>query len=144
MQDGIRDYQRARVYKWERQCIHSLCNDDPEMSLEDCRVYVREIWKHETYDRPRHVGANPPIVTDGRGRRSACAHRYRIWLPRFARRKDMLLHEIGHSLNNRIDDGHGPNFVRIIYGLYYRHLDKSPQAMQRELAHFKIDMGYKI
>lgn len=106
-----RDFQRARVYRWERVCVHS--DTAPAMSLDECRALVEQVYVDR--ERPgRRRSWSPPTVTDGRGRRHAGGSREVIKLPRWSRRRTIVLHECAHGLS---DDGHGPEFMRVYIDL---------------------------
>ena len=100
-----RDFQRARVYRWEAEHVFPLAAD--RLSLEQCRALVERAyrWREAPGSDP---GWAPPTVTDGRGRRHACGSRAAIKLPRWARTRAVVLHECAHGM---ADDQHGPGFV---------------------------------
>ena len=106
----MRDSQRSAVYAWERQIPGWPF---APMDLAACAALVRDVWADY---RP---GATPPIVSDGRGRRSACGSRWEIKLPRWARTRGVVLHEIGHSLASM--DRHGPVYARLYLDLLARY-----------------------
>jgi putative metallohydrolase (TIGR04338 family) len=94
-----------------------------EMSLEECRRYIRDVLSSDfvfttfTFDEEILVG-------DGRGRLAARAYfddsdRRIIQLPRWARTKYTILHEVAHHLVDHQCDhfAHGPEFVRAVLGL---------------------------
>ena len=85
-----RDFQRARVYRWEAEHVFPLAAD--RLTLEQCRALVERAyrWREAPGSRP---GWAPPTVTDGRGRRHACGSRTAIKLPRWARTRAVVLHE---------------------------------------------------
>jgi hypothetical protein len=100
-----RDFQRARVYRWEAE--HVFPHAGERLSLERCRTLVEAAyrWREEPGAEPAWA---PPVVTDGRGRRHACGSRAAIKLPRWARTRAVVLHECAHGM---ADDQHGPGFV---------------------------------
>ena len=60
-----RDYQRQRIYNWEREF---LCWENyPEMTLDECQALVDRVFWEAGMDRDPDVR-----VKDGRGRRIAC------------------------------------------------------------------------
>ena len=101
-----RDFQRSRVYRWERAHVHNA-QDNPTLSLAACRALVYDVYL--ALDKPK-AGTrwSPPQVTDGRGRRHACGSREVIKLPRWARKRTIVLHECAHGMSS---DGHGPQFM---------------------------------
>lgn len=100
-----RDFQRARVYRWEAE--HVFPHAGEPLSLEACRALVERAyrWREVPGDDPTW---SPPRVTDGRGRRHACGSREVIKLPRWSRTTAIVLHECAHGM---ADDQHGPRFV---------------------------------
>ncbi|MEZ5825290.1 MAG: hypothetical protein R3C97_11295 [Geminicoccaceae bacterium] len=107
-----RDFQRSRVYGWERRFVLPLACDP--LSLDGCRELVRDVYLQSEADRCHRHDWQPPDVTDGRGRRHACGSREVIKLPRWARTRAVVLHECAHGL---AADAHGPQFVRVYTGL---------------------------
>lgn len=108
-----RDTYKQRVYDAENAAFAGSRIDLPEMA--DLERYVEEVRVHpEVYDRyPRTRGAAFK-VRDGRGRRSACASPLRraIWMPRWSRKRHIVLHELAHVLDASTGEpGHGPTFV---------------------------------
>ncbi|MCB9942391.1 MAG: hypothetical protein H6851_02030 [Geminicoccaceae bacterium] len=102
-----RDFQRSRVYGWERGHVLPLACDP--LSLDGCRELVHRVYADREANRRHCRDWTPPEVTDGRGRRHACGSRTVIKLPRWARTPAVVLHECAHGLSH---DGHGPGFVR--------------------------------
>lgn len=101
-----RDFQRAKVYRWERAHVHTMLRPSP-LPLAECSDLVREVFYW--YEKPLvTLGWAPPQVTDGRGRRHACGSRDVIKLPRWARQRTIVLHECAHGMAS---DGHGPEFM---------------------------------
>lgn len=100
-----RDFQRARVYRWEQE--HVFPHASEPLSLIACRALVERAyrWREAPGNDPAW---SPPRVTDGRGRRHACGSREVIKLPRWARTTAIVLHECAHGM---ADDQHGPTFV---------------------------------
>ena len=120
-----RDFQRAKVYRWERVCVHS--ETAPALSLEECRTLVEQVYVDR--ERPgRRRGWAPPVVTDGRGRRHAGGSREVIKLPRWSRRRTIVLHECAHGLSA---DGHGPAFMRAYIDLLVDFAGMDGEALER-------------
>jgi hypothetical protein len=84
------DYQRARVYKWERAEIFS--RDDENIGLTACQALIEQVF--------RAAELPTPTVGDGRGRRMACfsPDEYAIKLPCWARTRPVVMHEAAHGL----------------------------------------------
>lgn len=102
-----RDFQRARVYRWE--AAHVFPHAGEPMSLAACRALVEEVFGW--------AGRPAPVVTDGRGRRHACGSPDAIKLPRWSRTRAIVLHECAHGL---APDMHGPAFVAVYVALLER------------------------
>lgn len=98
----MRDFQRSKVYAWEHVVFRNCYNED--LPLDRCREIAARLY-----------GARVK-VTDGRGRRRACAYDLRyptIALPRWARCQWVIAHEVAH-LVHRADDipAHGGTWMR--------------------------------
>lgn len=122
----MRDSQRQAVYRWEGRVAH-LVNGSATLLLDlaDCESLVDQVWRDY---RPEQM---PPRVEDGRGRRRPCGSRRRIKLPRFARSRIVVLHEIAHSLQTQ-QPWHGPQFARLVLELWARYA-AVPKAEARSL-----------
>jgi len=121
-----RDSQRSAVYRWEVRLVNQVDPDTRkallrELTLRECATLVHEVW--ESYRGPN---AKPPVVGDGRGRRSACGSRRRIALPLYARNVQTVLHEVAHSLLDGDGPWHGPKFARILVELFEDHAGLDP------------------
>lgn len=122
-----RDTQRSRVYAWEQACVaqlaHSSIYDAEFKTLEECADYAAPIWRKERGRVGLARAAGPRIERPHRGQRKGLAHPDgRITLPRWARSRWVILHEMAHLLTPR-DEPHGPRFVGVLIGLIARHLD---------------------
>lgn len=122
-----RENQRSRVYAWERRCLRELGRTDISSaefdSLDECAAYAEPVWRKERgrVGLARH--AAPSIERPHRGQRRALAHPdHRITLPRWARSRWVILHELAHRLTPR-DEAHGPRFVGVLMGLAARWLE---------------------
>ncbi len=136
---GLRDYQRAKLYRWERDQVFVRFPD--EFSLAECRgvVAAAYIW----WERPKPGNRNwlPPEVTDGRGRRHACGSRAVIKLPRWARTLPIVLHECAHGMS---EDKHGPHFVRAYVELLVKFTGFERDDLNRSLAKARLDMAPRL
>ena len=123
-----RDFQRARVYRWEAEHVFPRAGD--RLSLERCRALVEAAyrWREEPGADPAWA---PPAVTDGRGRRHACGSRAAIKLPRWARTRAVVLHECAHGM---ADDQHGPGFVAAYVELLVRFAGLDGARLRATLA----------
>lgn len=121
-----RDFQRTKVYRWERAHVHNLL-DAELLSLDECRTLVRQafLWR----ERPAVRSSwSPPQVTDGRGRRHACGSRAVIKLPRWSRHSTIVLHECAHGM---AADSHGPEFVARYIELLVQFLKMDGHALHQ-------------
>lgn len=110
----MRDSQRSAVYRWGSALAEKYPRLHRELTLAECEELVFRVW--DDY----RTGTEPPEVLDGRGRRRACATRWRIKLPRWARRPDVVLHEVSHALGPG-GPGHGRAFARLLLELLNRY-----------------------
>ena len=95
----------------------------PALSLYDCQQLVARVW-HDYLEAP------PPLVTDGRARRTACYvyDDHEIRLPRWSRTEMVVLHETAHAILWAAlpsAAGHGPEYARLYLDLldYYAGVD---------------------
>lgn len=94
--DHARDTQRTKMYRAERTM---KSHREDLMGLRDAelfafRVVDSDLFKSLTRPRWHSIGVR---VTDGRARQSACAvGKAEIRLPRWARSKLVILHELAH------------------------------------------------
>lgn len=139
-----RDFQRARVYAWERAELGPFpvtsshfvrkaagggyrrkyrmeTNGHKILTLAECKELVEKVWAKL---RP---GRLPPEVLDGRGRRSACGCRQYIKLPWWSRVRSVVLHETAHSLTTT---GHGPEFLACYLELLARWDGRSRRELR--------------
>jgi putative metallohydrolase (TIGR04338 family) len=114
------DKQTLRLYSAEGV----LKKDSEDLSLRECRKYVREIISND-YARVNFNFRTPVRVGDGRGWEMARAtfddnDKPIIQLPRWARNKYVILHEVAHHLIMRIEEdeiGHSPLFASVLLDL---------------------------
>lgn len=130
-----RDNQRSRVYTWEEAACSALMGrsiHDPEFTkLEQCEAFALPVWRKER-GRVGLAGKVAPSV-DGPswGQTRALAHSdHRITLPRWARSRWVILHELAHRLTPR-DEAHGPRFVGVLMGLLARWCDLDAHELMR-------------
>lgn len=114
-----RDSQRSAVYKWERAVVKKF-NLDASLNLSECQAYTNWVWA-------KWYKSQPPLIKDGRGRRSACHYydwrigRSVIKLPKPARSHWYILHEIAHAMLWSKKNGeppHGKMFARLLLDLF--------------------------
>lgn len=128
-----RDTQRTRVYTWEIQ----FDKETPTLTLLECEALVRKVFGD--------YGLTPPIVTDGRGRRSACySDSGEIKLPRWARSEIVVLHECAHGIlckRNVACAWHGPEFMRVLTALIAHYMGRSLSEVQKSAREAGIKIG---
>jgi hypothetical protein len=124
-----RDTQRSKVYAWERS---EFGWDKEVMSLEQCQALARSI-------RPG-VWAG-----DGCGRRAACAvpQENVIKLPKWARTKWVVLHEVAHLI---AWDGrraaHGREFMAEYLDLLATHYKRDKDLLWASALAAGLRVGY--
>jgi hypothetical protein len=108
-----RDNQRAACYRWEQSLRPQY--PQPNIELGGATVLVDII--------SRDYGITAPRVMDGRGRRSACysPRMHAIKLPRWARTKFVVCHEMAHAICGREGGWHGPRFARTLLSLWVQY-----------------------
>ena len=138
-----RDNQRVALYRWERVVMNTPKqrfiypeNTDP-MTLKQCQSLVNKVWKDYFPSKVKDT----PIVTDGRGRRKACwaYGKNEIRLPRWARIKWVVLHEVAHAITSEDPKmwyvaWHGPEYARLILELWNQYLEGIDLVKARRMA----------
>ena len=120
----MRDFQRKKVYDWEAL---EYSWDDAILSLEECQEYTNTLIRNVT-------------ISDGRGRRTPCA-KYKsrtIALPKFARKKWIILHEVAHFLGR---DKHGPCFMAEYIELLAREYGRSINSLRDSALEHGLKVG---
>jgi putative metallohydrolase (TIGR04338 family) len=114
------------------------------LTLQECQKFVDKIVSRKYVIEKYGIQAKRPIVVlDGRGRRKACATIYygkrAIKLPKWARGKYVILHEVAHHLTNL--DGHKAEFASCLLDLVRHFLGKESADALQGAYHFK---GVKV
>lgn len=104
--DWARDYQRQRVYNWERE------NMPPGrfLKFEEIAPYVATVWRELGREHPPLIEALPKQVRNIGGD----ANRFKLRFPERGATQATVLHEMAHALTSDIHggtDAHGPAFV---------------------------------
>lgn len=110
------DVQAAIFYNWERALWDQK---EKEMPLVACEKLISDAWR--AYRKRK-----PPTITNGRGyTKTACYDpvKHQIKLPKWARKAPIVLHEVAHAIDDRINgtessEIHGADFARIMIELY--------------------------
>ncbi len=137
-----RDYQRSKVYKFDRAARFELQGSLREsMTLNQCVKLISDVL----YDH-QQPGV---IVSDGRGRRRGCANQSEIKLPRFARNPEYVLHEVAHvlverSVHKHQTSWHGAIFVGVLCQLLSTYTDLSPSWCHEKVKEIGIDIDLKM
>lgn len=122
-----RDKQRSRVYAWERAASsrfkgRSLYVGEYE-TLEECEAFMAPIWRAERGRVGLAKSSAPTLARNLWGQRKATASELHvIKLPKWARSRWVILHEMAHRLTPE-DEAHGPRFVGVLIGLAARWLE---------------------
>src|SRR5215831_16456427 len=91
-----RDTQRSRVYKADN-ALKPFATMLP--SVADVEEFCADLWKSKRFQAafPSALVRGVPRVGDGRGRRKACGNAVEIKIPLWARRSDVVIHELAHT-----------------------------------------------
>ncbi len=121
----LRDTQRQKLYDWENAQFNNggskNVGDAPHMEMDEIKKLVTRVARDYGLSH-RKVG-----VGDGRGRRRACYSpgTREIKLPRWSRRRYIVLHELAHWIEYVMQPGrcawHGREFVGIFMELLRRY-----------------------
>lgn len=108
----MRDFQRKRLYDWESE---EFGWDDTILTLDQCQQLTNTLIRGI-------------VCKDGRGRRSPCAkyNKKEIALPKFSRKKWIVIHEVAHFVKR---DMHGPKFVRAYIEILAREYGRSIDSL---------------
>jgi len=114
------------------------------LTLKECQKFVDKIIARKyVIDKYGIQAQRPILVLDGRGRRKACATFYygkrAIKLPKWARGKYVILHEVAHHLTNL--DGHKAEFASCLLDLVRHFLGKESADALQGAYHYK---GVKV
>lgn len=126
MPDGRdRDWQRTKVYGAERAVRRGA-----PMSWADTLRFVAKVLNSATFQR--RWGRWDLEVLDGRGRSSAAAFgNSTITLPKWARTKDVILHELAHAICPNWEQ-HGRLFARTFLELVKLYMGKPEHDRLRD------------
>jgi putative metallohydrolase (TIGR04338 family) len=129
---STRDSQRSRVYRWERAAVAREHWQPVFETVGDAQAWADAVWRRER-GRMGLAGVRAPdFERPHRGQRHALAYTWghRITLPRWARSRWVVLHELAHLLAPH-SPAHGPRFVGALIGLGSRWLDLDAQQLMR-------------
>jgi hypothetical protein len=128
-----RDNQRSRVYRWERLAAKHIDGRDfyaPDFAtLEECEAFMAPIWRGERGRLGLAKQRAPELSRNLWGQQRATASScHVIKLPKWARSRWVILHEMAHRLTPQ-DEAHGPRFVGVLIGLVCRWLDYDAERL---------------
>jgi len=97
----VRDTQRSKLYRAEA-VLHKW--KKPLPAVEDVAVYADKVFgsKRVRAAFPNAALHDTPRVKDGRGIRNAKGGRFFISIPRWARNDVVVLHELAHTITQRV------------------------------------------
>lgn len=127
----VRDYQRTKVYKWERL---EFDWDTEKLTLDQCQAIC------DKYAPQMNL-----MVADGRGRRKACANitRQQVCLPNWARKAWVVLHEIAHHLAyHPTHADHGHEYMIEYVQLLAEHYNRDLEVLRDSAVGFGLRVGY--
>lgn len=137
-----RDSQKSKVYAWEDAAYHRHAHRsiyEPEYrTLEECEAFATPVWRCERGRMGHASKAAPTIERPAWGASSARASRamHALRLPRWARNRWVILHEMAHLL--AVGDRHGPRFVGCLIGLACRHLGMDANLLMQMADEFGV------
>ncbi|GAB0119795.1 hypothetical protein [Acidisoma sp. 7E03] len=132
-----RDYQRSRVYAWERAAL--VPHDPTTIARSQAQAMVNAIWADLGRSYPPKVRPLSWHAATLLGR----ADRLTIELPPRCP-SWCLLHELAHTMTSTLEDdsdGHGPNFMAAYITLLTRYLRLDAAALRRRAAEAGIDVA---
>ena len=152
---GSRDYQRGKVYGWEREItawttsrqsddvwgthtrlVCDLLPDERMLSVSECQLLVERVCKdYGLYHKP-------VLIFVGQGRH-AWANQFTISLPPWAQRGSIVLHEVCHVLFCPDLDKilHGRVFVRQYIELWAAYLGADRSTLLRSARAHRLNVG---
>jgi hypothetical protein len=131
-----RDYQRGRVYAWER---HMVAPRDPgRIPFAAAQGMVDAIWAEQGLSYPPLVEKLPPQATTLLGEACRLSIRLGESTPSWC-----LLHEIAHAMSMTHTGqgaGHGPVFMGLYVALLERYLRLDSRLLLESLEASGIDV----
>lgn len=139
----MRDSQRSKVYKSER-CLDSFNGGERYEKVADIERYLKKVVKQKWFQK-RWPWVRFVQVLPGQGRSSACGgvawHRQPYMkLPKWARTKLVIMHELAHGLTSR-HAAHGREFCAVYLQLVHHYIGKE-EAMLLKAAFRKNRVKY--
>lgn len=110
--------QAKLLYCWEANVFSE--RGSQELTLSECQVLVQNIWNQQLC-----LNVPPPVIRDGRGSQDARTTETAIHLPRWARNKPIVIHELSHSVTDLFDEpssiDHSSKFIQVYLTLLGRN-----------------------
>ena len=137
----MRDYQRSKVYALDWKLLMAAARHPDwlsrtNLSLDDIRVMVQRAFDMKL------ITGGPVQVKDGRRRKSGCANKYYMKLPKFTRQAVYVLHELAHVITIRkFDDvaAHGPEYMGIYRDLLIKFEILDAETIDRLIKETGVD-----
>lgn len=150
----LRDNQRSRLYAAERAAFDHAGTKPDFQSTDECYEYLQKVISGKVFQRHYpYVKDWTIVIRAGQGSRKASASRVQsgwdefhcITLPKWARRKAVILHELAHHINdvesrNKPYATHGWEFAAIFLDLVQKGMGKEDR--QRLKDEFKARKVY--
>lgn len=109
----MRDSQRSKIYKAENAAAE--CYDpSPLLSWPEVERFTKKVCVAENFMCPK--------IGHGQGARRAFCAPSRIVLPKWARQKWVILHELAHWMTRRELPHHGELFLRVYLRLVNKYM----------------------
>lgn len=115
-----RDSQRSKLYAAEREAFPEMDTTPEYTTNDECKAYVDKVLGRAVVKRhyPRLVERGVEVRRPNMGQRRALAHaglswdgQYVISLPRWARSRTVILHELAHQATRFQGAAHGWQFA---------------------------------
>jgi hypothetical protein len=133
----MRDFQKSKVYRWEKQTLWYDAHNWRLDTLDECHLLVEKIWLREGLRKPH------PKLGDGRGRRTAVSLGGEIKLPRYFRNAVVICHEIAHEMLPK-GTGHTEDFVSTFINVLHNNLDLPKDELVTSALDFRIKMNHNL
>lgn len=138
-----RDFQKSKVYGWEKNHIAPF--DKQKIAFENIAMIVDYVWKNEGYFYPPKVH---PIAKQHTSAQ-ATGIRDRLEFQPYGNYTWIILHELAHTLTSDIEgdhDGHGPKFVGVYMHLVNKYIGINILALMASAndCGVKFDLNAKV
>jgi len=133
-----RDSQRKKVYDWERKEVFFgkvFLSPSDYLTLEFCTQLVKRVYRDHNFPAPA-------VTNKKRGH--AFGSKYVVELPLWARRLDIVLHEIAHGLTDHYapaEAAHGRTFMGIYIYLLGRYGKQNANTLIRSARQANLEVN---